>query len=127
MTLKMVQAVNAAQLYSKLKDSNPPIKTLYKLSKLFTALNHEYEFYRTNLTQIIETYGLKDENGAFLKTEDGNGIRIGADNITAAQDAIQNLMDLDVELPDIKFTLEELSNITLTVDEFNNLLPFIAE
>ena len=127
MTLKMIQAVNAAQLYSKLKDSKPPIKTLYKLSKLFAALNQEQDFYRTNLSQIIETYGMRDENGEFIKTEDGTGIRIEASKIGAAQEAIQNLMDLDVELPDIKFTLEELSSVTLTVEEFNNLLPFIAE
>lgn len=127
MTLKMSQVLGAAGIYSKIKDCQPPIKLLYKLTKLFKAINENQEFYREQLNEIINTYGIRDENGQLKPTSDGNGVQIEHDKIDEAQDKINALIGLEVELPDVTFTLDELESLTCTLEEFQYLLPFIQD
>jgi hypothetical protein len=40
---------------------------------------------------------------------------------------IAELENLDVELPDIKFSVEEFADTTLSLDELQPILPFIED
>ena len=127
MKIKMIKVLDLRDLYEKIKTQSLPITTTYKISKLFTAINSEIEFYQTQLNSIIQEYGKKDENGQFLMTEDKQGVQVEQDKIAEAQSKIVELHNLEVDLPDIKFNLPELEKIELSVEEFNNLLPFIED
>lgn len=127
MTIKLIQAVNLRQLYPKFKEKVLPIKTTYKISKLFKVIEEESEFYTTNLNKIITDYAEKDENGVPVLTEDGKGVQLKQEDIAKAEQAITELWDLDIEIPDVQFSFDELEPIELTVEEFNYLLPFISE
>lgn len=127
MKIKMSNIVNLQDVYDKIKTQSLPITTTYKISKLFNAIKNEQEFYSTQLDAIIQQYGKKDENGNFIRTENGDGIQVDNANIKEVESKLNELWKIEVELPDITFTLNELEKINLSVEEFNNFLPFIED
>lgn len=127
MQVKMSDVLDLSILYSKIKTKNFPIKTLYKFSKLFKAINEEKEFYSNNLQSIIDNYAERDEEGNYVQLDNGNAVKIQEDKIPEAQAKINELVALSVDVPDVTFTIEELESADFTVEEFNLFLPFISE
>lgn len=123
----MLKVLDLRDVLSKITSQSLPISTVYKLSKLFEAVKSEGDFYSTHLDAIIEEYGQKDDNGQYLLTEDKMGVRIDKDKVAEVEAKLQELWKIEVELPDVKFTLAELEKVELTVQEFNSLMPFIQE
>lgn len=127
MKIKMSKILDLRDIYEKIKMQSLPISTTYKISKLFSAINSETEFYQTQLNSIIQEYGQKDENGQFVMTEDKTGVKIDQKDIPIVEQKLQELYNIEVELPDIKFNVKELEKIEISVQEFNYLLPFIED
>ena len=127
MKTTMLKVLNLRDLYPKISAQTLPISTTYKLSKIFDTIKSEAEFYSTHLDSIISEYGKKDEEGQYILTEDKSGVQIDPEKIPEVESKLQELWNIEVELPDIKFTLHELEKLELTVQEFNNLLPFIKD
>lgn len=127
MKTTMLKVLDLRDVLSKITSQSLPISTVYKLSKLFEAVKSEGDFYSTHLDAIIEEYGQKDDNGQYLLTEDKMGVRIDKDKVAEVEAKLQELWKIEVELPDVKFTLAELEKVELTVQEFNSLMPFIQE
>lgn len=125
MKISMSKILDLQELYPKISSQSLPIGTTYKLTKLFNAVKSEAEFYTTNLDKIIAEYGQKDENGNFILTDDKKGVKIDQDKIPEVEQKLQELWNIEVELPSITFKLSELEKVELSVQEFNNLLPFI--
>ena len=127
MKITMSKVLDLQELYPKISSQALPISTTYKLTKLFNAIKSEAEFYTTNLDKIISEYGQKDENGNFIYTDDKKGIKIDQDKISEVEQKLQELLSIEVELPNVTFKLFELEKVELSVQEFNNFLPFIEE
>lgn len=123
--MKMYQIMECKKFYEELKNKKLPIRVAYKLNKLFKSLEEEALFYQEKFAEVIQEFGLKDENGNFILTEDQQGIRIKEDKISECELKIQELARLDVEITDISFSLEELDSLELTVKEIEWLAPFI--
>ena len=104
-----------------------PISLAYKLARLFNNFKDTSEFYSAELNKIIDQYSEKDENGNAIPIEGGNGIKIQQDYIVEAQNKINELLQLEVDVLDITISLDELKDLKLSLDEFNQLLPFIQE
>ena len=60
-------------------------------------------------------------------TEDKNGVQIRKDSLVECKKAMDELNELTITLPDIKFKLEELEPINLKLDDLALLMPFIDE
>lgn len=127
MTVTMTRVLNLQSLYPRIKEQVLPIRTTYKLTKLFNAIDDEAKFYSSELNKIIDTYAEKDESGRPVPTEDGTGVKLQKDSVVEAQAKITELWNLEVELPDQKFSIDELEKIDLSIEEFNMLLPFIED
>ena len=112
-------------LYQEIKNYTMPIKTAYKMSLLVSAIADKKEFYQNTVYNIIETYAQKDESGNPVFTPDGFSVSIVPERRTECEARLKELNDLDVSVPDIKFTLDELETINLTVDQVMALMPFI--
>ena len=123
--MKMYQIMEYKKFYEELKNKKLPLRVAYKLNKLFKSLEEEALFYQEKFAEIIQEFGLKDENGNFILTEDEQGVRIKEDKISECELKIQELARLDVEITDISFSLEELDSLELTVKEIEWLAPFI--
>ena len=113
--------------YNQIRSTSLPFKTAHKLSKLSKAIEEEIGFYREKMTELIEQYAQKDDEGNYVYINDGRDIAIIPDKIQECQAKIQELETMKIELPDIKFSVDEFENTTLTVDELQPILPFIED
>lgn len=112
-------------LYESFK--NAPIKLAFKFLKLFGNLEKERTFYEEKFNKILETYAEQNEDGTLKLTEDKNGVQIRKDSLVECKKAMDELNELTITLPDIKFKLEELEPINLKLDDLALLMPFIDE
>ena len=126
MKIKMHQIFKVLDIYSRVKGLKVPAKVAYKFNKLCIGLDEDSKFYNDELNKIFQQYAEKDENGNFKRTEAG-GVEIKDDQIEVAQKELDNLVNLEVETPDITFSIDELDGLELSIEDFNAMLPFIKE
>ena len=127
MVISMRQVLALQPVYDLIKKKTLPIKTAYKLSRLFKVIDSEARFYTEQLNTIIEQYALRDENGDKVTTNEGNSIQIAPDYVELTSQKINELLGLDVELPDLMFSLDELDSLGLTMEEVNAFFPLIQD
>lgn len=127
MQLKMQDILGFASFYESAKSYKLSMKTAYNLARLAKAIDNELQFYREKLQAIIAEYGEKDEEGNPIMTEDGEGIKLRAGCEDVCFTAMRELQDIDINLPDIKFTIEDFGNIELSPAETAAIFPFIEE
>ena len=127
MVISMRQVLALQPVYDLIKKKTLPIKTAYKLSRLFKVIDSEARFYTEQLNTIIEQYALRDENGDKVTTNEGNSIQIAPEYIDSTSQKINELLSLDVELPDLMFSLDELDSLGLTMEEVNAFFPLIQD
>lgn len=127
MKIKMYQVFKVLDIYTRVKELKVPAKVAYKFNRLCVGLDGNNKFYEEELSKIIQQYGEKNEDGSFKKTESGDGIQIKRNQIETAQKEVDNLLNLEVEAPDICFAVDELDGLQLSIEDFNSMLPFISE
>ena len=116
--------------YNKqIKDRQLPIKISYRFSRINTSIAQEMEFYRSHLQQILDKYAIKDSDGKPELTEDGRGVKLSPGTELDCEKEISELLDTEIDLPEIKFTIDELSNakLTLSPEDIKLLMPFLTE
>ena len=127
MTLKIHEILPFQELYTLASSTKLPIKTSYKFARMATAVEKNIEFYQTSFRNIVSEFAQIDENGNFVPTEDGQGVKIQEGKEAECKIRLMELNNLDVELPDIKFTIDELEGCELTPAEMVKFLPFIED
>lgn len=125
MILKMGEIINFNHFYNEVKDKKLSFKVLYKLSNLAKIIDEKTVFYREKFQEILKEYGELDENGNLIPTEDGNGIKVKPGTEQECIMKINELQMLDVDMPDIKFDIDDFGNIELTMEVFNLITPFL--
>jgi hypothetical protein len=85
------------------------------------------DFYQENFRNLLIEYSKKDENGNPMPTEDGQGVLLVEETMNEAYIKLAELRDLDVELPDAKFSVDDFGDIELSPDEMMVIMPFITE
>ena len=127
MKLKMNQIIEFQMFYNNIKNTKLPLKTAYKLNKLFIQINEELSFYQQKFTEIINEFGKRDENGELIYSSDRTSIEIMDGRRLECQQKIEELQNLEVDISGIDFTIEELEGFNLTISEVECLMPFIKE
>jgi predicted transposase YdaD len=127
MQLKMQDILNFVSFYDLTRSQKLSIKTAYRLARLAKVIEEEVQFYREKFQAILQEYGEKNENGQLVPTEDGSGVKLIQGMEEACFSAIHDLQELEVTLPDIKFSLEEFGDMELTTNDIGSILPFIEE
>lgn len=127
MTTSIETVLSLKELYEAINSKVYSAKVTYKLSKLFAAVMKESEFYAAQVNKLVNLYGQHDENGQLIFTEDQQGIRVQPDKLNEFQNKMTELLELKIDLPDITFTLDEVGELSLSLQQFNLFLPFINE
>ena len=127
MNTKMQSLLNFPNFYEIVKNQKLPMKTAYKLAQLSKVIQGEIGFYREKFQALVWEYGEVDENGQLIPTADGTGIKLKPGTEPECYSAIHELENLEVTLPDIKFSLDDFANVELTTAEIDPILPFIEE
>jgi len=125
MTINQIES-----LYTTLKiisEKELPIFTSYKIAKVLSQLESDYEFYTKKLRKIIEKYGEKDEEGNPIIENDH--VRINPDFLKLAEDELAELNQIESDPLSFTFTLKELEDtgLKITPSQLQVLLPIIEE
>lgn len=124
--MKLIEVTNLQKILPSFLEKEMPIRLSYKITKLSVAIQTENEFFITKLREIVNKYAEKDEQGNPIQQENGN-ILIQKDFIDLANKEVDALNNLEVTLPDISFTLDELDTLDVKPSDLMALLPFIKE
>ena len=109
-----------------LKSKNLPIKTAYRLLKLAELVSNEAENYRNLFRQILDEYAEKKKDGSYVLSEDGANVIIQKDHIQDANQKIDELNKIDVEIPYI-FDIKDFDNIEISLEELAPLMDLIVD
>lgn len=124
--MNIVTTISALSIFNQVAQTKVSSKLAYKIMKLCKALAVEEEFYNEKRSAIIKEYAIKDENGQVNISDDGM-IKIIPEKIPEADKALRELNEIEVEVPDTKFTLDELEELKLSVNDMFVLEAFIEE
>lgn len=124
--MNILTLINAANIFAQITQTKISSKLAYKIMKLCKGIAVEEEFYNNKRAEIINEYATKDENGQVVVSKDGM-ITIEPDKIDEANAAVAELNNIEVDMPNVRFRLEELEELKLSVADMFVLDAFIEE
>ena len=125
MTTKITTITDFPSFFEKVKSQKLPFKTSYKLTLLAQEIQKHVDFYQEQFRNLVMEYSKKDENGNPLPTSDGHGVLLVEETMSEAYAKLTELHDLDVELPDTKFSVDDFDKVELTPEEMLVIMSFI--
>lgn len=131
MIVKMKDIIAVSTFFKKInEDGNGemPFSVAYKIVRLAKAIEPEEDFYRSSLSKLVNECGEKDSNGEFVFIGERNeNIKMKSDKILVFSDGLTELLNIDVTLPDIYFSVDEFAQNKISFGEMASLMPFIKE
>ena len=124
--MKMYELLELPKLYESIKDTKLSLKTTYKFAKLIQRAEGELAWYQSEFQKIIQDYGVQ-ENGQYKLTPDGQSIMIIPGKEAECNAKITELRNLDVIIDNIKFSIEELNGIDVSISELTCLMSLIED
>jgi hypothetical protein len=125
MKLKMYEIIDLPTILSKLKRQKLPFKTAYKIVLFTQEVQKHVDFYQETFRNLLTEYGKKDEQGNLVPTSDGQGVLLVEETMSEAYQKLGELRDLEVELPDSKFSVDDFDGIEISPEEMMIIMPFI--
>ena len=128
MKVKSAIIVNGLQTILSLAEKPMPVSLAAKMLRLANDLNKENGLIEKQRRLILEKYGDKDKQGQ-LVINNGNVSFKENNNLQAAQNELNELANLEVEIIDRNITEDELikANLELTLNQLSILQNFIQE
>lgn len=123
--MKIIELLNAKNAFDLNCKYDGDMQLALKVVKFVKAVETETNFYQEKYSEILSKYAEKDDSGKILQTD--KGIQINKDRVNDFNKEIVDLDSVDVEKPDVEFTLEELNKCDLTGNGLYALYPFIKE
>jgi hypothetical protein len=124
--MKMYEVLELQNLYNSIANIKLPLKTTYKFTRLMKRAEEEISFYQEKFREIVEEYGVK-ENGEYKITPDGQSIAIIPGKEVECNTKLAELRNLDVLIDGIKFSIEELEGIDVSISELSCLMSLIED
>ena len=124
--MKMYEVIELHNLYNSISNVKLPLKTTYKFTRLMKRTEEEISFYQEKFREIVEEYGVK-ENGEYKITPDGQSIAIIPGKEAECNAKLFELRNLDVPIGEVKFTIEELEGIDISISELSCIMSLIED
>ena len=126
MKMLLFQAINIKNVLGKMTDEKMPVKLAYKIMKFISAVETEEKFFNEKTAEIIQKYALRGEDGNFIFIDDSN-VKIDPEKYDECEKESRELQELEIEVNEIKLSLEDFRNIKLTPKELYVLAPILAD
>lgn len=123
--MKLQELVKIKSVFAPIVRLKLSPKLSYKIMKLLKEIEFDETFLNRKIKELIDEYGERDKSGKFV-IENGN-IVIQKDKEQECQKALLELNDLEVDNPTCSFTLNELQEITLSVQDMAIIENLIKE
>ena len=124
--MKMYEILELQNLYASIANIKLSLKTTYKFTRLMKRAEEEISFYQEKFREIVEEYGVK-ENGEYKLTPDGQSIVIVPGKEVECNNKLAELRNLDVQIDGIKFSIEELEGIDVSISELSCIMSLIED
>ena len=108
----------------KMKTKSFSIQTQYKFLKIYNTLVPEIQIINLQKEELAKKYAERDDDGNIIFSEDG-GLKIKDNLIFECAKKLEELNSLQITIPDLYFSLSELEDLNLTLEELMYLDPFI--
>ena len=125
MKLNINQVLQIEELCEKFSNRVINARVAYKFAKLSKSIINDIDFYREQYALYVNEFGQKDDRGNLVMS--GNNIKIVPGLEEKCKQKFNELNSLEVDLPEIKFSLNELESIDMTMKDILILDPFIEE
>lgn len=125
--MKLYELLEARTVINKNIDQTESISAplAYKIMKLMKNTQNDCDFYQEKFNAILTEYGEKDNNGQLI--QENNGIKIQDGKMEECTSKVNELNNTEIELPKIKFTLEELRPYNFSVIDMAKIDELIQE
>lgn len=124
--MKLFEVLAIQNFYNLVLNAKLPIKTTYKLTRLMRRVEEETKFYQTEFAKIINEYALR-ENGELVYSDDMTSIKIIEGKEEECSAKILELKNLEIDLSDFHFSIEEFDRLELSINEMYGILPLIND
>lgn len=125
MKININELVQIGNLCEKFSNRVVSARLAYKLAKLSKAISEDINFYQEKYIEYLEMFGEKDEKGDFVSVS-GN-IKIISGLEQECKEKFNELNSIEVEIPNIKFSLEELEQLNMTMKDMLVFELFVEE
>ena len=125
-TVTLENIINSAESLRALAQKELKGKTAYRVSRMLRELDNEYSLFNETRAELIKKYGVRDENGELVVSENGD-YTLEKEHIEDFYKEINDLLKNEIELNVNKIELDDLGDITFTPNEMLMLEPFIEE
>lgn len=123
MIINRINLTKLTEIFKKVEDVKFNINTQYKLLKMKKSIEEEEQIYIQQLN-VLKEFCLKDDDGNFIQDDNG-GYKIDDTKKEQCAQLIAEINTLQIQVPDMYFSLEELEPLNLTFKELEALEPFI--
>jgi hypothetical protein len=113
--MDLITLINARKIIMQHSQEKLPVSLAYKFAKFLKGTEGDEAFYNEKFLEIVNQYRQRDENGNFV--ESGNGIPLVASETEKCKEELKELGNTKVNLPNIRFSLHELSILKLSVQD----------
>lgn len=124
MLIKRNKIDKIIEIIDKIRDKNFNILTQYKFIQIVKTLENEQDILQEQINSLIIEYGERDENGHLIQDE-SKGIKIKKEYLIECSQKIHDIYELEIQIPDIYFSFDELDVLNLTLRELELLEPFV--
>lgn len=121
--MKLITILNARKSLP-LDNTDIDIQLKYKIMKFIKSTNTDEEFYNSEVSNIISKCAEKDDEGNIKYTTDGN-ILINKEMKDLFYKQIEDVNNTEIETPELHLSLEELSQLKLSVRQMLDFDAFI--
>lgn len=118
MTITLSELYEAAKALSELAQSNMPVKTAFRIAKLQRVFDEHLADAEKARLKLLDKYGSKDEKTGVTNVNPEHRLSFEAE--------IKQLFDVKVEVPDEKFTSDDLGDIQIKPVQLFMLTKFIC-
>ena len=124
--MKLFEVLSIQNFYNLVLNAKLPIKTTYKLTRLMRRVEEEAKFYQTEFAKIVNENALR-ENGELVYSDDMTSIKIIEGKEEECASKILELKNLEIDLSEFHFSIEEFDNIELSINDMYGILPLIKD
>jgi len=126
MKLSNKRILEDAQKLGEIAQKQLPVKVSYAIAKNISKIEGELKIYNSERDKLIEKYGQKDQAGKTIINEN-NQIKLKEESISAWNEDIKSLLDIEIDIDIHKFSLNELNGINISPAELQTIDYMIEE
>lgn len=107
MKLTNRKIVHDSQFLGDLTQKDLPAKVSYAIAKNVSKIESELRIYNSERQKLIDKYCIKDEDGNNI-IDESNQFTIADENMNDWNDAINELLDIEIDIDIHKFNINDL-------------------